>query len=558
MARMWPQQLPSDVLLNPLRSTEVDVYRKLENRLDQSWWVFYSRPWLGLTATGAEKDGECDFVAAHPRHGLLCLEVKGGAVAWRPETGQWTSRDRNGITHNIKDPVEQARSSKHELVKKLKQSSRFPKRWIVARHGIVLPGSADPGRDLGPDRPRRIFCFAGDYERRFEKWVLERLQDGDGEERSDELGMDGLEALRVLLAQPFQLKSSLGPLARAEDRDINFLTQQQFHLLEAIQALPRVLIHGGAGTGKTVLALQLARTLAESGLETLLVCYNRPLAGHLGRQAGGADRLTVQSFHRLCTSVIEQAGHKPHDESALGADYFDEVLPAAAEGLAPHPGVRKFDAVVVDEGQDFKDVWWLVLEAMLRPDGPRVLRVFADNNQRLYRDASLLVGDLQVSPIGLSWNLRNTRAIHEVAYRYYQGAAVRCDGPAGEQPELISATDGAGIVNAVVRLVQRLVDLDAVAPEEIAVLLPSGDWASNITRRLSEVGIRCTDAHEGQSGALTVDTVRRFKGLEALVTVIVVDASLAAEEELAYVALSRARTRTFLVGQSRHLAVVAS
>ena len=61
---------------------------------------------------------------------------------------------------------------------------------------------------------------------------------------------------------------------------------------------------------------------------------------------------------------------------------------------------------------------------------------------------------------------------------------------------------------------------------------------------------------EVEIGSLIVDTVRRFKGLEALVTIVVVDAALAANEELAYVALSRARTRTFLVGQPRHLQAI--
>ena len=55
---------------------------------------------------------------------------------------------------------------------------------------------------------------------------------------------------------------------------------------------------------------------------------------------------------------------------------------------------------------------------------------------------------------------------------------------------------------------------------------------------------------------MVLDTVRRFKGLESLVTVIVVDAELVASEEQAYVAISRARTRTFLAGQPRYLKAV--
>lgn len=78
MAVMWPRKLPPDVVRNPLRSAECDTYRHLQTALDDSFTVFYSRPWLGLTATGDEVDGECDFVVAYPKLGLLTIEVKSG------------------------------------------------------------------------------------------------------------------------------------------------------------------------------------------------------------------------------------------------------------------------------------------------------------------------------------------------------------------------------------------------------------------------------------------------------------------------------------------------
>lgn len=117
MAVMWPRTLPPDVTGNMLRSTECEVFRRLEAVLDDSFVAFYSRPWLGLKPDGEEIDGECDFVVAHAELGMLTLEVKGGAVAYDPRTDQWTSRDRWKVTHSIKNPVRQARSAKHELLK---------------------------------------------------------------------------------------------------------------------------------------------------------------------------------------------------------------------------------------------------------------------------------------------------------------------------------------------------------------------------------------------------------------------------------------------------------
>jgi len=550
MATMWPRRIPPDVLSNPRRWTEIEVFGKLERELDESWWVFYSRPWHGLTATGGEKDGECDFVVAHARQGVLFVEVKGGAVAWNPETDQWTSRDRDGITHKIKDPVKQARTCKHELRKKLKKIRGLEHRFFVMRHGVVLPDCVNPGHDLGPDRPQRIFCFADGYARHLADWVRSRFQQ-DAEGTEEALGVDGLHGLRDLLARPVQLEMSLGAVVRAEERALDFLTQQQFHLLAAISELPRVLVTGGAGTGKTVLAGHLAETLAKSGKRTLLVCYNRPLAERLAAQAHGVEGLTVLSFHQLCRSVIGQAGNAPPAETADRQAYFDETLPSAAESCCAASGVAKYDAVIVDEGQDFRELWWLVIDALLKPDG--LLRVFADNNQRVYGDVGRLRRDLQLAPISLTWNLRNTRAIHEAAYRYYQGAAVRCEGPAGEAPQLVEVHDPARIGAEVTRLVQSLMRQHDIAPHDVAVLVPNDAWREVLTRGDRLAGFAVSDAAGRREGTVIVDTVRRFKGLEALVTVVVVDAELAANEELAYVALSRARSREFLVGNPRHL-----
>jgi hypothetical protein len=78
MATMWPRALPAEVLLNTLRSTECEVYRRLQKILEDPFVVFYSRPWLGIKPDGQEIDGECDFVVAHPKLGFVTLEVKGG------------------------------------------------------------------------------------------------------------------------------------------------------------------------------------------------------------------------------------------------------------------------------------------------------------------------------------------------------------------------------------------------------------------------------------------------------------------------------------------------
>jgi len=62
--QMWPAALPRQIRESSLRAAEVKVYDLLAGSLGSGWVVFYSRPWLGMTPSGEEKDGECDFVVS--------------------------------------------------------------------------------------------------------------------------------------------------------------------------------------------------------------------------------------------------------------------------------------------------------------------------------------------------------------------------------------------------------------------------------------------------------------------------------------------------------------
>src|SRR5207244_1558627 len=151
-------------------------------------------------------------------------------------------------------------------------------------------------RDLRADAPRRIFCCRPDLEH-FASWILQRMQDGT-DERDEPLGRDGLAALDNLLASPFTLNVPLGHWLADDEQSLEALTPQQFHILEAIQDIARAGIAGGAGTGKTVLAMEDARRYAAQGLKTLLLCHSRPLAEELRRRMSkSAPTVECGTFH---------------------------------------------------------------------------------------------------------------------------------------------------------------------------------------------------------------------------------------------------------------------
>jgi hypothetical protein len=539
MAVLWPRKLPRSVLDDPRRKAEVRVYDRLAEALDDSFHVFYSSPWLGTDRLGNEKDGECDFLIAHPEHGILAIEVKGGReISFEPRDGQWRSTDHGGFAHKIKDPVAQARSAKHEILTRLNGSPRWPSRFIHAAHGVIFPDAGQPPGDLGADRPARIFCCSRQFRDGLGEWVAERLKAGHRPNNCEPLGRDGIAALERLLAHPFTLSFRIGAALAEADTEFRVLEPSQYQILDIIADIPRALVRGGAGTGKTVVAIEEALRSASAGRKTLLTCHSRPLAADLERKLKNVDNLTVAGFHALCGKLSRQAGIST-PAGISEREFYESALPDALyHAMEVQPALR-WDTVIVDEGQDFRDVWWIALDACLLPGGR--IRVFMDSNQRVYESAGDGVRDLSVVPVRLSRNLRNTKNIHEAASIHYSGPDIVPDGPDGLEVSWVSAENLDTKVEAAYRELRRLVLNEEVAPGDIAVLVNGPAARARFLERSSRTSIPLTDAQTMALEDVVVDTVRRFKGLERPAIVLIVSGEEMDRRELAYVAFSRAR-----------------
>ena len=539
MAVLWPKKLPRSVLDDPRRKAEVRVYDRLAEVLDDSFHVFYSSPWLGTDRLGNEKDGECDFLITHPEHGILAIEVKGGReISFDPEDSQWRSTDHGGFVHKIKDPVGQARGAKHEILKRLNDSPRWPSRFIHAAHGVIFPSVGSRPGNLGADRPSQIFCFSRQFRNDLGAWVAERLKAGQRPDNCEPLGRDGIAALERLLAHPFTLSFRIGAALAEADTEFRVLEPSQYQILDMIADIPRALVQGGAGTGKTVVAIEEALRSAAAGRKTLLTCHSRPLASNLERKLKNIENLTVAGFHALCGRISRQAG-----VLALGGiserELYESALPNALyRAMEAQPALR-WDAIIVDEGQDFCDDWWIALDACLVPEGR--IRVFKDSNQRVYENAGDGVRDLSVIPVRLSRNLRNTKNIHKAASVHYSGPEIVADGPDGLEVSWVSAESPYAKVEAAYRQLRRLVLNEEVAPGDIAVLVNGPAARASFLERSSQTSIPLTDAEIMALEDVVVDTVRRFKGLERPAIVLIVSDNEMDRRELAYVAFSRAR-----------------
>ncbi|PZR83911.1 MAG: hypothetical protein DI537_34085 [Stutzerimonas stutzeri] len=525
-ARMWPARLPKQVRDNEQRSAEVRVYDALEAALGPEWTVFYSRPWLGLNAYGEERDGEADFVVVHPVRGYLAIEEKGGAISWNPETDVWISEDRNKIRHIIKNPVEQAKSSKHRLLDNVKEMMSWPGRFIRMRHGVIFPDTVSPPDSLGADKPRELFCCRPDMPR-IGDWVRNRLSG----EKAGELGPEGVRAFEELLARPINLRVPLAHHFDDDEEVIAALTPQQFFILSSFMHLPRVAAGGGAGTGKTIVAMEDAARLAEAGLRTALLCVGRNLAAHL-RETLRRAPVHVYSLSELCMHLTEEAGLVVE---RCGAVPTDTAIESLALAVRRRPDLC-FDAIVVDEAQDVRSHWWIVMEELLRDQKTSKLHAFYDTNQSVYGDVATQLASFSAVPMRLTRNLRNTRHIHSAASRFYEGFEIIADGPEGPVVEWNKCSE-AGITASLMARLRSLTEEDGIHPEKIAILAVNYGLVTTLATR--------TSAFDG----LTVEHVQDFKGLERQVVLLAATREIADFQELAYVALSRPRVLLSVFGE---------
>lgn len=547
MARMYPRELPRHILDNPKLSSEIRVYERIRDKLPGAYNCYYSRSWHEADHDGAEFDGEADFIVAHAEHGLLFLEVKGGRVSCRENDGQWLSEDRDGFKFRIKNPLSQARSSKHHFLKRLNASRALRGQFIRARHGAVLPGSVRPGRALAPDAPLDIIAFGDDMET-LDCWIVHRMTEG-GDQRESPLRMDGLRALEELLASHFELKAHIGISLADDTRTIERLTAEQAWILDSLADNKEMAISGGAGSGKTVLAVEKAIRSATEGRRTLLTCYNAPLAAHLRAVCLGHDCLMVASFHALCRTLAQEAGvglSSDGDQSM-----FDHLLPEAlVEAISNHPDLG-FDTVIIDEGQDFRDSWLHALRLTVRDPETGEFYVFYDDNQRLFSPENGFIDALPASSIALTRNLRNTRRIHAVMAKWYQGRRSIPVGPEGEPVGTLVCRNGEIALSRLNERIAQLLRSGQVAPGQIAVLSGTGSALAALSEKIA--GKATCRADDVQPDHIVLDTVRRFKGLSRPCVFLIGIEGLT-DPELIYVATSRANVLLELVGTAEDIA----
>jgi hypothetical protein len=411
MAILIPESLPSDA-----SAGERAVFELLA-KLDDDCIVYYE---------AMLRTGRPDFVVIMPRVGVLIIEVKGGYASQIREIGNeriiW---NRDGDDRPEEHPLKQARCYMFGLIDdckaqkwaapllqatgKYRRQLRFPIGLLavfsnIQRHQLdqlgsqatrVFPPQTCLTRDVLEQWRRRDHDgLMQDFQNRFEPWwPIEPLSTSD------------VDILRAVI-HPEIVISGRGT-------DIAVLDLRQERQARTIPGGHRIL-SGIAGSGKTVILVARAKFLAlEANKRVLVLCHNKPLQLHLKDCLRNVSGTEVQTFHGWATKNNRK--YIPNDDGA------GETLCKHLESGGGDAG--KFDAVLIDEGQDFLKSWFQAAKLALADPENGDFLIAGDGAQQVrprdlktWREAGISArGRVIRKKLDLDRNYRNTREILALA-----------------------------------------------------------------------------------------------------------------------------------------------
>lgn len=541
MARMYPDRLDVDTQ----SMVERKLYEQFRDALPDEFVVFHSVAWLARDTRSGARDGEADFIIAHQDRGVLVVEVKGGNIRYDGAAGQWYSNQ-----YEIKDPFEQAKRNKYSLLDKLNDLRYWQHRWLTIGHAVAFPDVVVK-HDLRLDAPADIVLDANDVNN-IAMWVTEVMKYWSAQDqRSGAPQNRGIRELIDLFSPSWELKAPLAVEFAEEEKTIITLTEEQFRLLDFLNGHRRVAIGGCAGSGKTTMALEQARRLANQGFRVLFTCFNKALAEYVGADEALPDNVDVRHFHGLCAKLGYQAGFGSRMQGQWNSqEWYDEGLPEllmeAADAIGP-----QYDAIVLDEGQDFLANWWVPLLCLLEDPDHGILYIFYDDNQNLYRDSFELPDGLE--KYSLDRNCRNTQKIHTTFLPFYHAESTPIAiGPEGRSPEVTFYDGERELKQALRTALHRLINEEELHNEGVVLLTPRGRRNSLLWQWGTLGNFRITDQWPPDSGEAYCTTVHSYKGLESPVIILaeLYPSTNQDLDTLLYVGCSRARNHLIILADA--------
>ncbi|WP_416405045.1 NERD domain-containing protein [Arthrobacter sp. LFS091] len=459
--------------------------------------------------------GEADFVVLW-KGAILVLEVKGGRIG-RTEDGIWFSMDRQGIQHPLRrSPWTQAKDASFALLDILTRQTGedgWPFAYAVVTPDQNLAGDVEwiPQQHIGLNR-----MTPEGLERSLDALArLARTPPGDSV-YSRSHGIRPAASLSTVLTYLRREVDAMRTLPDTEmliDQNIVTMTDQQVDAMRAFERNPRVLVLGGAGTGKTVVAIEAARRAATVGSSVAFVC-----------SSPGVLRVASEL-------LIDSPVHLMPFDSIPDEPVFDVLVVDEAQDLLNLEDMSRLSESVRGGLQNGK--WWIFLD----PNNQTHLSGVFDEivYQEVHSSATI---------VDLTKNVRNARTV-VTAVQSHLGADLGSP-RIGEGPDA-SIVQARTPEEARRRLEGRLTTLrdQGVSRKKITIISAAANPEASILAAPGQPQSNYVMANESYE----VVTAANIKGLERehVIVVDVTDLATAVGRAGSYVAMTRPRYSLYVI-----------
>ena len=586
MAKIFPSIFPYDLDSPEMQKlgikVEYEVYNKLK-KLSDNFEIFCGPKFLKKNIHGDMRDGEySDFIIIHKEKGILFLECKGGIISFNPIEGKWYQNKKV----LKKSPLKQANDGKLNLInllKSIKYKEEINIDSIPTIHGALFPNTPKPSDSkLGTDVKPEMLIWAQDYEV-FEQSITNLLDLNRTQKVITDIERQKIQKILYgdRLDNPFKEILKYGE----HMQEIEFDEDQRM-LYNFMFGNKRLIIRGLAGTGKTILAAKKATEESNNEKKVLVLTKTVGVGRFLSLltrskqfkrnflQISSIDGFVSNLARRLKIDINNPQRLEDEDKRK----HFDEYLPSVCKKIFEENNDKKFDVLIVDEGQDFHKNWYDVLKQMVKDDGHMFL--FYDPLQKQISNsmAEMLNENKDNFPyFNLTANYRNsstiTNFLSKLINKFYSDVNASYSKFSkfdGKKPEFIVADSFDEIVDKSKNKVLRLISEEKFNGSDIAILSdlsmkPANYNSKNSLRaNLEENDLEVISAREyampyireGYENKITFDSIKRFKGLEKPIIILVnLDNNLDNEDKMRdiYSGLSRARGHLIIVSNQQSI-----
>jgi hypothetical protein len=529
-----------------------------------------------------------DFLILSPHFGVIVIEVKDYSPTKLLEiakSGDWQMRKGNGRAF-IVNPFDQIYQYWRAIKDRI-NSSQFPEEVQIPITKLVVFSQISQDKIIAQEirkiAPSKIhICFKETLGRNaaFEQFLCKILPE------DIHLKKKHFQTLRANLIPTCRLpmvnQVPLNEYFTAEDK-IALLDREQEVLARKLGEGHRLLF-GVAGSGKTILLIARARYLAikHPDWKILVLCYNKLLKDlifHLLNPLDYNTDITISTFHAwvrhyiLMTSngyaqIYQEAEQKAQKEGKLD-EFFHEFVPKIFLQILKNSGEKKvlYDAILIDEAQDFEEDWFRGVIEILNPDSNSLL-ITCDGLQGIYARKRFYWSDVGIQARGRVKKFdKSYRTPIEIGILAQKSLPDTLRALMDKYDEFISTKEyigNHGIIEILVsdsreeeynKLVNKIREiLRQQQPQEVLVLFKRNMEKINFQHpffellKQSRIAWKTLQDHNFESPGLLIGTIHGSKGLESDTIIIpeVNTYSSDKERQLLYVGITRSRKKLIL------------